>query len=412
MRREMAIIITNIRTVCCALQAGCNLTIVRVDTNQPGLYGWGCATFTQRYASVEHVIEHYLKPLMVGRNALAIEDNWLLMKNNAYWRNGPILNNAISGIDQALWDILGKEAGMPIWQLLGGKSRPAVPVYRHVKGSSIGELEEKMQELMEMGCQYFRCQVNGYGSYSYGGCEKPYLSRPEEYPDGIYCDVRGYLRFVPKMFAYLREHVGWDVELLHDSHERLSPIEALQLAKDLEPYKLFFLEDPVAPDQTEWLKTIRSQCSTPIAIGELFNNPEEYRDLIAQRQIDFIRCHISQIGGLTPARKLAAFAETFGVKTAWHGPGDVSPIGHACNVHLSLHTSNTGILEWFGIDQDEAILEVFSGVPQQRGTYVYANDLPGWGIEVNEEKARKYPPDSSAIRWTTVRLPDGGLVTP
>ncbi len=409
----MSVIIKDIKTIACAPQPGCNLLMVKVETNQPGLYGWGCATFTQRYLTVANLIQEYLRPLMLGRDALAIEDNWSLMHVNAYWRNGPVMNNAISGVDQALWDILGKTAGVPVWQLLGGKARSAVPVYRHVKGQSPQEVAEQIEALREReGLQYFRCQLNAVGTSSYGGCQQSYLQPAQKYPDGVYCDARSYLRSAPALFAYLREHVGWDVELLHDVHERLSPSEALRLAKALEPYHLFYLEDILSPDKTEWLPMIRQQCATPMAMGELFNNVMEYKPLIASRLIDYIRCHISQIGGLTPARKLAAFAEFFGVKTAWHGPGDVSPFGHACNVHLSLAAPNTGILEWFGIDRDERIGELFDGVPQQVGSYVYANDRPGWGMEFDEGKAKKYPADPSTILWTQTRLPDGSVLTP
>ena len=329
------VLITDVKTITCAPQTGCNLLMVKVETNQPGLIGWGCATFTQRYLTVENMIQNYLKPLMVGRDALSIEDNWNLMNTNAYWRNGPVLNNAISGIDQALWDILGKAAGMPVWQLLGGKARTGVPVYRHVKGQSPQELADKILQMKEEdGITYFRCQLNAEGVSSYGGCQNSFLAPAKPYPSGVYCDARSYLRSVPTLFEYLREHVGWEIELLHDVHERLSPNEALQLAKSVEPYKLFYLEDVLPPDKTEWLSVIRSQCATPLAMGELFNNVMEYKPLITNRLIDYVRCHISQIGGLTPAKKLAAFAEFFGVKTAWHGPGDVSPFGHVCNLHL------------------------------------------------------------------------------
>lgn len=409
----MSVIITDIKTIACAPQQGCNLLIVRVNTNQPGLFGLGCATFTQRYLTVENVIKNYLRPLMLGRDALNIEDNWNLMTINGYWRSGPILNSAISGIDQALWDILGKQSHMPVWQLLGGKARAGVPVYRHVKGTSLEELVNNVQKMQEeCGQQYFRCQLNAVSSGSYGGCQKNYIKPASPFPQGVYCDARSYLRFVPKMLEYLRVHLGPEVELLHDVHERLSPSEALQLAKAVEPYRLYYLEDILPPDKTDYLPTIRCQTSTPLAIGELFSNPMEYKPLITQHLIDYIRCHISQIGGLTPAKKLAAVAEFFGVKTAWHGPGDVSPIGHACNVHLSLSTQNTGILEWFGTDQDERMLELFDGIPQQVGSYVYANDRPGWGIEFNEEKAKKYPPDPAVIQWTQTRLPDGSILTP
>lgn len=409
----MSILISDVKTISCAPQPGCNLLIVRVETNQPGLLGLGCATFTQRYLAVKTVIEEYLRPLMIGRDALSIEDNWNLMHLNAYWRNGPVMNNAVSGIDQALWDILGKAAGMPVWQLLGGKARAGVPIYRHVKGACPEELADKIFQMQETdNLQYFRCQLNNVDTSSYGGCEKNYLMSAADYPSGVYCDVRSYLRTVPRMLEYLRKHLGWEIELLHDVHERLSPNEALQMAKAVEPFRLFYLEDILSPDKTEWLEKIRTQTTTPIAMGELFNNVMEYKPLISNGLIDYIRCHISQIGGLTPARKLANFAEFHGIKTAWHGPGDVSPIGHACNVHLSLATSNTGILEWFGVDRDERICELFDGIPQQRGSYVYANEKPGWGIDFNEEKAKKYPADPALTLWTQTRLPDGTILTP
>ena len=409
----MSVWITDIRTIACAPQPGCNLLVVRVDTNQPGLFGLGCATFTQRYLAVKTAIEEYFRPLMIGRDALSIEDNWNLMNVNGYWRNGPVLNNAVSGIDQALWDILGKHSGLPVWQLLGGKARMGVPVYRHVKGTSPEAILEKILQMREEdGQQYFRCQLNNVGTSSYGGCQKNYLKKADNYPAGVYCDVRSYLRTVPKLLEYLRKHLGWEIELLHDVHEKLSPSEALQLSKAVEPYRLFYLEDILPPDKTEWLSYIRQQTTTPIAIGELFNNIMEYKPLISNCLIDYIRCHISQIGGLTPARKLAAFAEFYSIKTAWHGPGDVSPIGHACNVHLSLATSNTGILEWYGIDRDQNICELFEGIPQQIGSYVYANEKPGWGVEFNEEKTKRFPAFPSVVEWTQARLPDGTLILP
>ncbi len=397
--------ITDIRAISTAPQAGCNLVVVRVDTNQTGLYGLGCATYTQRHLAVVQAVA-YLKELLVGRDATAIEDTWGLSMHNPYWRNGPVLNNAVSGVDMALWDILGKEAGMPVWRLLGGKARKAVPVYRHANGHTIDELEDNVRAYMDKGYRYIRCQLNGYGGSA------SYLDVPDGPPDGAHCDARAYMRQTIHMFEELRARLGWDVELLHDTHERLSPIESVGLAKALEPFKLFFLEDVLPPEQVDWFARIRQATTTPIAMGELFNNPMEYKRLISERMIDFIRCHISQIGGLTPARKLAAFCEAFGVKTAWHGPGDVSPIGHACNVHLSLNTPNTGILEWCGTDTHEQINEVFSGVPQQKGSYVYANDLPGFGIDMDEEKAKKYPATMEVPRWTQTRLPDGSVVYP
>ncbi|GHU53210.1 hypothetical protein FACS189496_4360 [Bacilli bacterium] len=218
------------------------------------------------------------------------------------------------------------------------------------------------------------------------------------------------MRDTLKLFDYIRSRMGFEFELLHDTHERVTPIDAVRLAKELEPYKLFFLEDILSPEQGEWFRMVRSQCATPIANGELYNNPKEWDFLITNRLIDFIRVHISQIGGITPARKLAIFCEQFGIRTAWHGPGDVSPVGHAANIHLDLVCHNFGIQEWSGIG--EISQEVFPGSPELRDGYVYANDKPGLGIDINEELAAKYPCKTETTRWTQTRIPDGTINTP
>jgi mannonate dehydratase len=212
------------------------------------------------------------------------------------------------------------------------------------------------------------------------------------------------------LLAHVRAELGDDIELLHDVHERLSPIDAVQFAKDVEPFKLFFLEDVLPPEQTPWFNNIRQQCATPLAMGELFNNPHEWQPLIANRLIDFIRMHISQMGGLTPARNVAAFAYMFGVRTAWHGPSDTSPVGHAVNVHLDVWAPNFGIQEWYQpkpLDYD-----IFPGLPEVRNGYLYPNDQPGLGIDINEELAAKYPPQDEIIQWTQARLPDGTPARP
>jgi mannonate dehydratase len=378
---------------------GSNLTVVKVETTEPGLYGLGCATFTYRYKAVTLVIEEYLKPLLIGRPVADIEDLYHLMNGNAYWRNGPISNNAISGIDMALWDIKGKMAGMPVYDLLGGKSRQAAAVYRHADGATLDEVVENVIRFKEQGVRHIRIQFGGYGGKASA------MNIPPNSPDGVYYCPDQYVQNTIKLFDYVRSKVGYDIELLHDAHERLSPIEAVRLAKALEPYRPYFLEDLLSPEQDHWFEILRQQCATPIAVGELFNNPQEWTHLITNRLIDFIRVHITQIGGLTPARKLAIFCEQFGVKTAWHGPGDVSPVGHAGNIHLDLNAHNFGIQEWSGLN--ERIQEIFPGCPQLQNGYVYANDKPGFGIEIDEKLAAQFPCDDSVTRWTQTRLPDG-----
>ncbi|NLC58931.1 MAG: starvation-sensing protein RspA [Armatimonadetes bacterium] len=395
--------ITGIRAILTA-PAGCNLVVVRVDTSEPGLYGLGCATFTQRYLAVKTAVEEYLRPLLVGRSVDRIEDIWQTAWVHSYWRNGPVLNNAISGVDMALWDILGKRAGMPVYQLLGGKCREGAAVYRHADGSTPTEVEDNVRRFLAEGYRHIRVQMGGYGGRA-GELRKPEGALP-----GAYYDDAAYARSVPLLFEHIRSTVGWEVELLHDVHERLRPTDAVLLAKRLEPYRPFFLEDPLAPEDIEYFQAIRSQCATPIAMGELFNNPREWMPLISGRLIDFVRMHISQMGGLTPARKVAAYAELYSVRTAWHGPGDVSPVGHACNLHLDVVCPNFGVQEWPGFP--EPLQEVFPGCPEVRDGYMYPNECPGFGIDLDEKLAAKYPCSTQVDFWTQTRLPDGTAVKP
>ena len=378
---------------------GQRLIVVKVITSEPGLYGLGCATFTQRWQAVVAAIEHHVKPFVIGRDVQRIEEMWNMGVVNGYWRNGPVLNNAISGIDIALWDIKGKLANMPVYQLLGGKSREGAACYAHADGRDPQEVIENAQRYLEQGYQYIRVQMGGYGGK---GARD---TRPEGSPDGAYYDPRAYMRNMLKMMETVRATLGDEVELLHDIHERLTPIDAVGFAKAVEPLKLFFLEDALAPEDIEWFRQIRSVCTTPIAMGELFNNPREWRLMIEERLIDFLRMHITQMGGLTPARNAAIHAQIYGIRTAWHGPADVSPVGHAANLHLDLWAPNFGVQEWCRFP--ELVYEMFPGTPEVRNGYMYANDKPGLGIEINEALAAKYPCTNEVEQWTQTRLPDG-----
>ncbi|MDD2959253.1 MAG: enolase C-terminal domain-like protein [Lachnospiraceae bacterium] len=415
----MGVKIKDIRVICTAPE-GINLVVIKVDTDQPGLYGLGCGTFAYRHLAVKHLVEEYLRPLLVGREAAAIEENWQLMHQNAYWRNGPIENNGISGVDMALWDIKGKMAGMPLYQLFGGKVREGVPVYRHVDGRDLNEICENIERFREMGLRHLRCQCGGYGG---GGYQAAPDSAPHGAGAGVYLDSRAYLRDTVKLFEGIRAKAGDEIELIHDVHERIAPAEAICLAKALEPFHLFFLEDPLPPEQLSWFRRLREQTGIPLAEGELFNNCQEWKRLISEQLIDFIRVHISQVGGITPARKLQIFAEQFGVRTAWHGPGDMCPLAHAANIHIDLAAQNFGVQEWSGIEPPNfviqdlkgphgALLEVFHGLPEFKDGYVYANDKPGLGIELDEEEAAKYPCENTVTTWTQTRNRDGSLQTP
>ncbi len=397
------ITITDVQTILTQPQ-GSRLIIVKVLTSEPGLYGLGCATFTQRFHAVHTAIEKHLKPFAIGRDVSRIEEFYRMAAVHSYWRNGPVLNNAISGIDQALWDIKGKLANMPVYELLGGKCREAAAVYAHADGRTPEEVVDNVRKYQEQGYRYIRIQMGGYGG------KLDAFPKPEGAPDGAYYDPRAYMRNMLNMIEHVRANVGPEVELLHDIHERLQPIDAVQFAKDVEPFKLFFLEDALAPEDIKWFERIREQCATPLAMGELFNNPLEWQPLVEGRLIDFIRMHVSQMGGITPARAVTLFAQMYGVRTAWHGPGDTSPVGHAANLHMDVWAPNFGIQEWCRFN--ELVYEMFPGLPEVRNGYLYPNDKPGLGIDIDEKLAAQYPCQDQVEFWTQTRWPDGSPARP
>jgi mannonate dehydratase len=393
--------------------AGLRLTVVKITTDQAGLYGYGCGTFTQRADLVNAAVEKYLRPFLIGKPTDRIDDTWQAMYNSSYWRNGPVLNNAISGVDQALWDIKGRQAGMPVYQLLGGKCREAVDCYGHASGEEFQQVVDSAHQYMERGFRHVRVQVGVPGMEGYGSSRG--AARIKALHSGPVFEPAYAMRRAFKLFEECRKQLGEEVELLHDMHERYTPNQAVQFAKEVEKYRLFFLEDPLSPEDIAYFRQIRQQCATPIAMGELFNSPHEWSPLIGERLIDYIRIHVSQAGGLTPCRKIAAMGEIYGVKTAWHGPGDVSPIGHAANVTLDLVCYNFGIQEYapFG----DRLQEVFQGCPVMKDGYLYANEAPGWGIEIDEKLAAKYPFGSERGErqklnggWGEIRKRDGTIV--
>ena len=396
------------------------LVVVKIVTDQPGLHGWGCATFTQRALVVQTAIDQYLKPFLIGRRVDEIEDIWQSSYVSSYWRNGGVLFNAMSGVDMALWDILGKRADLPLYQLLGGKVRHGADCYYHASGRDFQEVEDNARKGIELGFRYVRVQGGVPGLATYGARAPAHgeagAGRRADRPDRAArrLGIGAYVRMLPKLFEHLRTELGDEVQLLHDVHERVQLNEAINLCKALEPYNLFFLEDPFPPEDNAWFRQLRQHTSIPIAMGELFNTVQEYLPLISERLIDFIRIHISQIGGLSPARKVAALGEFFGVRTAWHGPGDASPVAHAAQLHLELATYNFGIHE--GGNFPDETREVFKGAPEQKNGYMIANDAPGHGVEVDEKLAAKFPipagPPNFDYSWGTTRRKDGTVIRP
>jgi mannonate dehydratase len=390
--------------------SGSNLIVVKVETTEPGLYGLGCATFTQRAFTVVTAIEKYMNEFCVGKDVDNIEDMWQSFYVSSYWRNGPVLNNALSGLDQALWDIKGKRANMPVYQLLGGKSRFAVPVYAHASGSTIEEVTDNAKKFIERGFKYVRIQLGGYGGVGTVPSVPDFRAAGFGAEKDNYMDEHKYITTVPKLFEAVRKACGEEVELLHDVHERSQPMDVINMCRRIEEYRPFFVEDPLSPENTRWWKQLRESTTVPFAMGELFNNVNEFIDPIVNHYFDYIRIHISQIGGITPAMKVARLSEWFNVKTAWHGPGDVSPVGHAANLHIDLAVWNFGVQEG-GYAFSEKEQAVFPGCPTYKDGYLYVNEAPGLGVDINEKEAAKYPINNLAPGWT-VRKKDGTIIKP
>jgi mannonate dehydratase len=410
--------ITNVKAIA-TCPHDIELIVVKVETSEPGLYGLGCATFRQRAHAVVAAIDKYLNDFCKGKDVDNIEDMWQTTYQSSYWRNGPVLNNALSGLDQALWDIKGKRANMPVYQLLGGKCRFAVDCYAHAGGDAPQAVAESAMSFIEKGFRHVRIQMGGYGASQllggYGDAGQAVQPDFKEagfgMPDDNYMDSVVYTKSVVDMFDAVRKHCGEKVELLHDIHERVQPMEAINLIKALEQYRPFFIEDPFSPENNRYFKLLRQHTTVPIAMGELFNSPHEWVDPMKEQLFDFIRIHISQIGGITPAMKVARLGEFFNIRTAWHGPGDVSPVGHAANAHIDFAVWNFGIQE--AVNFSDTLQEIFPGCPYVENGYMYVNEAPGLGVDVNEQLAAKYPlPDVQMNNWTQLRKNDGTPVRP
>ena len=382
---------------------------VKISTDQPGLYGIGSISDVYNTTTVISAVEQVIAPRLIGRDASLIEDIWQSTYTSAYWRNGSILNTALAGIDMALWDIKGKEAKMPVYQLLGGPCRSAVPCYAHAGGDDIEALIDDVNRYIEEGYEVIRCQLGPYGGGGFRRAEEVSLQE-QPWGEKRYFDDEAYLENIPKMFAALRDRLGFSPKLTHDVHEHLHPHNAVTLAKLLEPYRLYFLEDVLPPEQIAWFRHIREQCTTPQAMGELFTNPQEYLPLISERLIDYIRVRVSKAGGITPCQKIAHLCEFFGVQTAWQEGGDNDPVNQVAAMHLDLASTSFGIQEENHFSPEE--LDIFPGHARLQGGYLYANDQPGLGIDIDEDKARALLENANPHHAAEDRRADGSIVRP
>lgn len=402
--------ITGVKAIPTSAGSNYQWVFLKILTSEPGLYGIGSASNINQAHAVVTSIEKQYAPFWIGKDADRIEDLWQSTNVRTYWRDSTIQNNILSAFDMALWDIKGKRAGMPVYELLGGKVRDAVPIYAHADGRDPDQVAENVRKFVEEGYRHVRAQMGGYGG---GGIIPPGKgSRPEHGFSGAAFDEDVYLEVVPKLFDHLRAKLGLEVKLLHDVHEHLTPTGAVEFAKRMEPYRMFFVEDILPPEQIDWFRRIKQVTTTPMAMGELFTSPREYAPLISERIIDFVRCRVSQVGGITAAKKIAGLCEDFGVRTAWQEGGDNDPVNQIAAYHVDLTVPSFGIQEENHFPA--AVNDLLPGTLELRRGYLYGNDEPGLGIDIREEAAAKWPikPIPTGDSWTTVRGMDGALVKP
>ncbi|MBP8161089.1 MAG: D-galactonate dehydratase family protein, partial [Ottowia sp.] len=295
--------ITSAKVIVCAPSR--NFVTLKIETDE-GLTGIGDATLNGRELAVASYLTDHVIPCLIGRDPQQIEDIWQYLYKGAYWRRGPVTMSAIAGVDTALWDIKAKAANMPLYQLLGGKSRTGVMVYGHANGRDITQTVEEVLRYKEMGYKAIRAQSGVPGLekvYGVGKGTMFYEPADADLPSEHDWSTEKYLRHTPELFDKVRAAVGPDIHLLHDAHHRLTPIEAARLGKDLEPYRLFWLEDTTPAENQESFRLIRQHTTTPLAVGEIFNTIWDCKDLIQNQLIDYIRTTVVHAGGITHLRR-------------------------------------------------------------------------------------------------------------
>jgi mannonate dehydratase len=384
-----------------------NFVTVKVLTDE-GLYGVGDATVNGRELAVAAYLREHVVPCLIGRDPARIEDIWQYLYRGAYWRRGPITMAAIAAIDMALWDIKAKAAGMPLYQLMGGASRDYVTCYTHAQGATIAEAVEAVLRKKEQGFTHIRAQVGIPGLaavYGVSGGSEPVAADGGRLPYEEAWSTSKYLPHIPKLFAAIRDAAGWDIELLHDVHHRLTPIEAARLGRDLEPYRLFWLEDAVPAEHQEGFRLIRQHTTTPLAVGEIFSSIWDCKHLIENRLIDYIRATVLHAGGITHMREIAALADLHQVRTGCHGATDLSPVTMAAALHLGLSIPNFGIQEYMRHTAETDA--VFPHAWRFADGMLHPGDAPGLGVEIDEALAETHP--YSRAYLPVNRLEDGTM---
>lgn len=370
---------------------GRNFVTLKIVTDE-GLYGLGDATLNGRELAVVSYLEDHVIPCLIGRDPHQIEDIWQFLFRGAYWRRGPVTMSAIAAVDTALWDIKAKVAGLPLYQLLGGACRRGVMVYGHANGADIPEVMDQVSQYVDLGYKAVRLQSGVPGlksTYGVSSDKMFYEPADADLPNENVWSTAKYLNFVPTLFDAAREKFGFDLHLLHDVHHRLTPIEAAQLGKSLEPYRLFWLEDAVVADNPESFRWLRHHTTTPLAVGEVFNTIQDARTLITEQLIDYIRTTVVHAGGISHMRKIAQLAELYNVRTGSHGATDLSPVCMGAALHFDLSIPNFGVQEY--MRHTEQTDEVFPHDYTFSDGYLIPGDTPGHGVDIDEALAKKYP---------------------
>lgn len=386
---------------------GRNFVTLKIETDE-GVYGLGDATLNGRELAVASYLADHVIPCLIGRDAHRIEDIWQYLYKGAYWRRGPVTMSAIAAVDMALWDIKGKIAGLPLYQLLGGACREGAMVYGHANGKTIEETIENALHYQQLGYKAIRLQsgVPGLAS-TYGVSKDRYFYEPADadLPTENLWSSEKYLRSVPPLFEKAREALGWDVHLLHDIHHRLTPIEAGRLGKDLEPYRPFWLEDATPAENQANFRLIRQHTTSPLAVGEVFNAIWDCKQLIEEQLIDYIRATVVHAGGITHLRRIASFADMHNVRTGCHGATDLSPVCMAAALHFDLSVPNFGVQEY--MRHTEETDAVFPHHYSFADGMMHPGDAPGLGVDIDEELAARY--EYKRAYLPVNRLEDGSM---
>jgi len=384
-----------------------NFVTLKVITRS-GVTGLGDATLNGRELAVASYLKDHLVPNLIGRDAGRIEDIWQFFYRGAYWRRGPVTMTAIAAVDVALWDVLGKMSGQPLYQLLGGRSREGVLVYGHANGKDIDECSAEVGKYIAQGYLAIRAQSGVPGikkAYGISSLKNAYEPAESELPLETVWSTSKYLEFVPKLFERLRNDHGSEIELLHDVHHRLTPLEAARLGKSLEPYRLFWMEDSTPAENQKSFELVRRHTVTPLAVGEVFNSIWDCKHLIENQLIDYIRTTIVHGGGITHVRRIADFAALHSVRTGFHGATDLSPVCMGAALHFDTWVPNFGIQEY--MKHAPATDEVFPHDYTFRDGRLHCGESPGHGVTIDEKLAAKYPYNPKQL--PVARLEDGTM---